>query len=561
MAFTLILDFIGYISLFIDKIITFRHKTFYNIQVGIGEYIYHLMYPILKFIFTCGGYVVDFLIYIPYFKNLDYLIRTNIWNIIWYLTVSISTKTYPLQLPMDNETIKPIVIVQRRPTYTSYKSIEPNNLPSNYRSIMTDFFSTFLDFLQENYPIEKYYQDSAPTSPSERVKLWPNLFKNKFQIKWHDELQESYLKNELWEKLAVGGPFAIYLEKRDDYYVIDFSNFEKYPTKKDIEKLGGIIYFKVYNSILKLEYIEYLGYKYYKTDPKFKHIEKITYSAALMQREIGKHGLVYHIGGWIFFSLCIENLPNSHPIKKLMIPHINNTLNTSAHTYVTFKTNGFDVNGFSFDEKHMYKYCDECADQFNLKFTSPYEIMERNNINRKDFNYYYADVIDCYWPAIEKYVSSYINLHYKSNEDILKDNLLTHLYNNLDSYYGNFSEVYPLTIEGLIKLFTTYIFNVTVEHEFATSYNLCTALYPSTTKKNIKEPLGRLMSSMHFIFLISAAVNKISEPVFGKSIFNTEEKILYNKWQQDMFKDGSKQDHIPLYTKLLPSSLENSISA
>jgi hypothetical protein len=56
-SFIGILDFIANISLFIDKIITFSHRTFYNIQINIGEYFYYLIYLILKFIFTFGGYV------------------------------------------------------------------------------------------------------------------------------------------------------------------------------------------------------------------------------------------------------------------------------------------------------------------------------------------------------------------------------------------------------------------------------------------------------------------------------------------------------------------------
>src|SRR6185295_16314719 len=44
-------------------------------------------------------------------------------------------------------------------------------------------------------------------------------------------------------------------------------------------------------------------------------------------------------------------LPPVHPLRRLLAPHLNQTMTTNFHTHLTLRRSGFDVTGFTFPQQ------------------------------------------------------------------------------------------------------------------------------------------------------------------------------------------------------------------
>ncbi|KAG9401109.1 hypothetical protein AC1031_009867 [Aphanomyces cochlioides] len=141
-----------------------------------------------------------------------------------------------------------------------------------------------------------------------------------------------------------------------------------------------------------------------------------------------------------------EQLPVDHPIRRLIKPF----------TYCT-ALRGVFQRAYAYTENGMHQLWDCGRQQFQFH-TFP-ELVARQQINTIKMPFH-EDGLD-YWSIVHKFVSSYIDLYYKSDTEILADRSIQNFWAFLDTLPGPFP---PLNLTNLKNVIAQCIFWVTAIH-------------------------------------------------------------------------------------------------
>src|SRR5262245_22840203 len=174
----------------------------------------------------------------------------------------------------------------------------------------------------------------------------------------------------------------------------------------------------------------------------------------------------YHVGGLAAIAAITHNLPSNHPIRRLLAPHVSETIYTNFHTHLTLRRSGFDVTGFSFSYETILRFYNDGAKTFNLS-----EMDIRASATRRGMDggmdYPYLRQGLRYLSLIESYVNAYIDHYYSDDVAVGNDRELQIWFDTIDLYLNNGVRGYVPTLSksNLAKLCAVYIYSVTLEHE------------------------------------------------------------------------------------------------
>ena len=96
---------------------------------------------------------------------------------------------------------------------------------------------------------------------------------------------------------------------------------------------------------------------------------------------VWRQGMEYHVGGLAPVPVLTHNLlPPAHPLRRLLAPHMNQTMTTNYHTHLTLRRSGFDVTGFAFPYETILRYYDDGAASFDINRLDVQEDARRRGI-------------------------------------------------------------------------------------------------------------------------------------------------------------------------------------
>jgi hypothetical protein len=290
--------------------------------------------------------------------------------------------------------------------------------------------------------------------------------------------------------------------------------------------------------------------------------ERIALCSLSTHTTVWRHGMQYHVGGVAPFVVATQQLPPAHPLRRLLAPHMADTLSTNYHTHLTLRRNGFDVTGFSFSYDTILRYYDDGARYFDLRRLDPRDDANRREIGQ-DLVYPHLPQSERYFELFCSYASEYLAHYYPDERALAQDAAVRTWFATLDRQIVRGLTTYApeLTRATLAKLCALYMYTVSVEHEDNTMWNYAMFL-PATVREDGRgESVGQVQAVVNFELLISSATNRLMNDASHVALDPRGAAIMRGlqarlaRLQAEMEREPSRYWHI------LPRDLEASVSA
>ncbi|XP_003383419.1 PREDICTED: arachidonate 5-lipoxygenase-like [Amphimedon queenslandica] len=293
-----------------------------------------------------------------------------------------------------------------------------------------------------------------------------------------------------------------------------------------------------------------------------------------------------------------RNLPDSHPVSRLLLPHTRYTtaINTAARDKLVGDGGVIDQ-AFSIGGEGKKECFRRANSKHNVMDSHIMSSMRERGVDDSALlpGYHYRDDGTEIWKAIESFVTSIINIHYKSDEDVVGDKEIQEWAADMhDNGFPAFREVsagrgFPKSIDSknsLIDTCTLIMFTGSAQHAavnfgqfeiYGYVPNAPFALHePPPTKKGqtdidfILRALPKSQTTLLSMTLVSSLVQHSSDEVFlggfpkhwyteGEEVA-AEKKFLNNlKTLKEKLTKRNESLEVP-YPYMLPSRIPNSIT-
>lgn len=503
----------------------------------------------------------------PSLMRAAWAIRKFIWSVAWASIVAMRMWPRRVPVPTEDNAIRLIPAPESYPDFRSPALVVPSDVPRSEMSLPGALTVQMLHVLQDVYPVIASHQPTASADPERRLRdaySWVYRLV-KAPPSWPVDLAEAHRRGTLLGALATGGPFAKLLERthaRSNEYLIDLEYLRAYPVREGLARLGCQIHFSEQGGTLVPAAIGYNGQRATPGDTRWEILQRIALCSLATHTTVWRHGMQYHVGGVAPFAVLTHQLPPAHPLRRLLAPHITETLTANFHTHLTLRRSGFDVAGFSFPYDTILRYYDDGASYFDIGRLDPRADTERRGI-ADSIDYPYLGQATRYFDLFESYVRAYIDRYYADDAALALDAAAQVWFESLDKYTRRGIRGYTpaLTKAGLVRLCTLFIYSVTVEHEDNTMWNYAMFLPATVREDGGGESVGQVQAVLNFEMVIASAANKllidyshVALDPQGAAIMKTFQSDLRHL-QQEMEREPAR------HWRIYPKDLEASVSA
>ena len=503
----------------------------------------------------------------PALQRGAWMFRKLVWSSTWAFIVVM--RLWPRRVPVPADDV-PIRLIPAPESYDDFQSeqlVVPSDVPRREMTLPGAITVQVLHVMQDVYPVISSHQPEASDDPQERLRdaySWIyRLVRN--PPAWHAELADAARRGTLLGTLAVGGPFAKLLERkhaRSNEYVMDLGYLSRYPVRDGLARLGCQIHFTERGGELLPDAIDHGGSRATPGDTRWQHLQRIALCTLATHTTVWRHGMQYHVGGVAPFAVLTHQMPPNHPIRRLLAPHMADTLSTNFHTHLTLRRSGFDVTGFSFPYETILRYYDDGASYFNIERLDPRGDTERRGIP-ESVNYPYLGQASRYFSLFEGYVRSYVDHYYADEGALAIDAAAQGWFDSLDKHtkHGIRGYAPTLTKEALVRLCALFIYSVTVEHEDNTMWNYAMFLPATVREDGARESVGQVQSVLNFEMVIASATNKLMRDASHVALDPGGAGIM-KRFQADLAALQQQMEREPAtHWRIYPRDLESSVSA
>lgn len=314
-------------------------------------------------------------------------------------------------------------------------------------------------------------------------------------------------------------------------------------------------------------------------------------NADVQEHQLVSHLLRTHLFAEVFSIATLRSLASSHPIFKLLMPHVKYTLhiNTAARNSLISEEGVFDQ-AFSSGGTAIVEVL-----QHGLERTTYESMCLPDNLAARGMekipNYYFRDDAQKIWLAINKFTENIVDLYYKNDASVEIDAEIQAWVNEIytKGFLANPLSGFPSSFHSkteLIKFLTMVIFTCTGlhsavnlgQHEWSATLENCPAIMmkPAPTEKgkvteeDIEETLAR-GSESRAVFITTFL---LGQPAHDTTILGmyTEQRFFeavakahiedFEKALLQIEREITKrnQDIYLHYTYLQPSLIDNSVA-
>jgi Lipoxygenase len=505
----------------------------------------------------------------PVLMRIAWRVRQLVWSATWAFIVTMRLWPRRVRVPQDDTSIRLIPAPHSYGDFRSPTLVVPSDVPRAEMTLPGAITVQFLHLLQDVYPIIASHQPLAAADPEQRLKdAYSWIYRMvRTPPTWHSDLAQARREGNLLGALAVGGPFAKLVERTTGHgngsnYLIDLEYLRRYPVRRGLAQLGCQIHFAEKGGSLLPTAVDYNGERATPGDTRWEFLQRIALCSLATHTTVWRHGMQYHVGGVAPFAVLTHQLPPAHPLRRLLAPHIADTLSTNYHTHLTLRRSGFDVTGFSFTYDTILRYYDDGANYFDISRLDPRLDTNRRGV-AESVEYPYLRQACRYLDLFELYVREYVDHYYPDEASLAQDVAAQIWFDSLDRHivHGIKSYAPTLTKANLVKLCAVFIYTVSVEHEDNTMWNYATFLPATVREDGGGESVGQVQAILNFEMVIASAANKLMidsshvalDPQ-GAAIMKRFQSRL-RALQQQMEAEPSR------HWQIHPKSLEASISA
>lgn len=499
-------------------------------------------------------------------QSIDWQLRKLFWTALWCGMVLF--QGWPRRAPWPRRE-PPIRLLSAPETYADFQSptlVVPETVPWAEKSLPNQMTVQTIHLLQDVYPLVNTNQ---PVSNPDRQKAFEDAYTFPYRLLrdapvWHPDLVAASGAGNLLGALASGGPFAKLLERAGANgadYVIDLRHFANYEVRDGLVRLGCLIRFAAPGGKLEVTGIEYDGDSATPGSRNWNFAERIAIAALMTHVTVWRQGMEYHVGGLAPVPVLTHNLlPVSHPLRRLMAPHINQTMTTNFHTHLTLRRSGFDVTGFTFPFKTILRYYDDGAAGFDINRLDVEQDAKRRGITDA-IDYPYLPQALRYYRLMESYVRQYVDHHF-TDESVRTDADIRAWFDALDQRIvrGIRSYVREPTRENVIKLCTLLIYSLTIGHTENSLLNHAVFMPTTVRRDGVQPSVGEIQNIVNFQLLITAPTTYLVDDASHLALDSGAAEIMRGfrrnllAMQEEMERQPSR------HWQLFPNQIEGSVS-
>jgi arachidonate 15-lipoxygenase len=503
----------------------------------------------------------------PALRALDWRTRKGFWSLTWSATVALQRWPKRASIPRED---RPIYLLSAPSTYPDFRApslVVPSDVPCAEKSLVADVAVEVLHLLQDIYPVDASHQPVASSDPETRLLEAYTAVHRAVRPPpvWHGDLVRATKDDNLLGALAVGGPFAKLLESvpgDHERYVIDLRYLSEYPVRDGLCQLGSRIHFIATDGSLRASGIEYGGETITAAEGRWELTQRIALAGLLTHLTVWRQGMEYHVGGLAPVPVATHNLPTDHPLRRLLAPHVSQTLVTNRATHLTLRRSGWDVRALSFPYKTLLRYYDDGARAFDIGRLDVRADAQRRGIP-ETLSYPYLPQAGRYYELFESYVRAYLE-HCYPDDATLQGDTATHLwFEFLDREVANGigSYVPSLTRESLIRLCTLIMYSVSVGHTENSLRDYAVFLPTNVRGDGVGQSVGEVQLTLNFQLLITSPTTLLLHD-FSHLALDADAAEIMRRFQAKLWERQREMEHEPdHYWSLYPSELEASVSA
>lgn len=402
-------------------------------------------------------------------------------------------------------------------------------------------------------------------------KAYDNSFRKLFP---EPELPEEYQARIDLGRIAVASPYACYVERTSDNgYHWDLRLLDQYEHHKGLRSIGVRVWFRLNEAARRLEATQIdceLGICK-PGDESWEQAQKIALCAATTHVSLVRHFNGVHLAAGGPFAIATRNsLPASHPLRRLLWPHMYGTQYSNQIVTKGQMVKGGDFETtFSFTHKGMCKLFADTYDQYDVTVLDPPRDAERRGITSGRFDTLALTNRLELFNVMLAHALRYMRMYYDSDEALRADENFQNWLAELDRLVPNGIRRLSgdvISIESAGRLIAAFIYMATVEHEILGTglwnYQLWTNVQPVRIYRNgqretvdvyqrlvnanfnLNVRRARLMQDFSYL-----ALNRKGADAFR--LFQYELQLLQSRMEQETF----------AHWKIYPNILEANINA
>ena len=508
---------------------------------------------------------------VPPLRWIDWQVRKLFWTMFWCGIVF--TQGWPRRAPIP-ERERRIDLLSAPETYADFQSptlVVPERVPCAETSMGAAMTVQFTHLVQDLYPVVSTHQPEAHADPQTRFeRAYTFLYRlTRDAPRWHPQLADAQRRGELLARLAVGGPFAKLLQRAParsagggDAYVFDLEHLRNYPVRDGLVHLGSRTHFTAVGSQLAVDAIEYDGERIPAGHPRWEFYERIVLAGLATHLTVWRQGMEHHVGGLAAVPVIIHNeLPHDHPVRRLLAPHMAQTITTSVHTHVTLRRSGFDVTGFTFPYDVILRYYNDGAAAFDItRLDVALDAQNRGIAQTLDYPYL-PQALRLYG-IFEKYVADYLAIYYKSEEAPAGDVHVRGWYEALDAQLVRGIKHYApaLTRQNLTRLCTLLMYNAAVGHT-ENSLQDYAVFMPTTVRRDGKQQsVGQVQNVVNFQLLIATPTSLLLNDISHLALDGEAASVMRRFTQSLLSLQRELESQPSHYWFVFPATLEAGVS-
>ncbi|XP_039605592.1 polyunsaturated fatty acid 5-lipoxygenase-like [Polypterus senegalus] len=279
------------------------------------------------------------------------------------------------------------------------------------------------------------------------------------------------------------------------------------------------------------------------------------------------HLLRTHLVWEVFCIATMRQLPAVHPVYKLLIPHMRDTLQINTNARLTLiSENGIFKQITSTGGEGLGLLLQKECQEIEFMSLLPKTDFEKRGVSQLK-NYFYRD--DCLklWEAIESFVSGIVDLFYSSDKDVMEDkelqnwiqDVVTEGFKDLPNFF------LPKNIEdktGLVTILAGVIFTSSAQHAAINNgqYDWCSWVPNTPCTMRCPPPPQKGPTNMDLIINTFPNMQESCLQVTITWVLSLEQPtaVWLGQYPEFFFTEETVRDHIEKFQEAL-KKIEKSI--
>lgn len=257
-----------------------------------------------------------------------------------------------------------------------------------------------------------------------------------------------------------------FLFKTKDGYECRLQHMQKYETRGGFERYGSVSYFDVKGRPTSID----INGEVFKVGDAGWQWAKLQARTSMFVACSGVHLILAHyMWGSIPNVAMHKCLDTNHPVRRLLHPHYFRTSNTCLNSLDTLiPARGLVHRATAFEYPALLELFDDILADFKFQ-TFEEELKSRGHVDEDPNFPMRTDGVE-YRHVLYKYVFTYLQLYYKSDQAIVEDEQLRAFVKYAAQYMEGLRV--PATLKAAASILTEMIFRVTGYHQHVGNVNI-----------------------------------------------------------------------------------------